>query len=444
MKNKTFLPVLLAALLMFACSEDAPIADPSIGDINPEVYVAIGNSLTAGYQSGALFASAQQYSYPNLLAKALGTPTFIQPQFDDPGVGALMVLRQILPSPIITSNDSTFAPPSNFMQLAPYHNLGIPGAIMYDAIDKSSVQQRYEQRGNPFYYLIMRDQENLGESLLEQAFKLNPTVLTFWLGSNDVLGYAASGGTRGSNPTGTGPTDVTAFQTIVRSAFALIKNNLPDTKVLIGNVPDPTVAPFFTTVPRALPNPTDPENPISLWYRTADNTVKTVGEGDYVLLTAQAMIAQGYGPNPQQPLPSMFVLDAAELKTAQDAVQAFNDILEAEAAASGFTLVDLHQLLNDLRDNGYNVAGESYGTSYISGGLFSLDGLHLMPRGNAIVANEFIKAMNRDFGANIRYIPLYDLPGFPAPTGLHPKAASDWSPEMRYEQPDMPWLFGSR
>src|SRR4051812_40518196 len=36
-------------------------------------YVAIGNSITAGYQSGGLIDSTQRRAYPFLLAQAMGT-----------------------------------------------------------------------------------------------------------------------------------------------------------------------------------------------------------------------------------------------------------------------------------------------------------------------------------------------------------------------------------
>ena len=38
---------------------------------------------------------------------------------------------------------------------------------------------------------------------------------------------------------------------------------------------------------------------------------------------------------------------------------------------------------------------------YVTGGIFSLDGVHLTPRGNAIVADFFISAINEKYGAKI-------------------------------------------
>jgi len=47
--------------------------------------------------------------------------------------------------------------------------------------------------------------------------------------------------------------------------------------------------------------------------------------------------------------------------------------------------------------------------AFITGGVFSLDGVHLTPRGNAIAADEFIKAINDKYGSKI---PLLDVSTF--------------------------------
>src|SRR5690606_40941429 len=58
----------------------------SAGDADFTSYVAIGNSLTAGFMDGTVYKSGQQYSFPNLLAKQfaiVGGGEFTQPSFED-------------------------------------------------------------------------------------------------------------------------------------------------------------------------------------------------------------------------------------------------------------------------------------------------------------------------------------------------------------------------
>jgi hypothetical protein len=47
----------------------------------------------------------------------------------------------------------------------------------------------------------------------------------------------------------------------------------------------------------------------------------------------------------------------------------------------------------------YNGIGMN--TQYVSGGIFSLDGINLTPRGNALLANEIIKSINSKYGSTI-------------------------------------------
>jgi hypothetical protein len=48
--------------------------------------------------------------------------------------------------------------------------------------------------------------------------------------------------------------------------------------------------------------------------------------------------------------------------------------------------------------------GVGINASFVSGGAFSLDGVHLTPLGNALMANEFIKAINSKYGSTIPQI----------------------------------------
>ena len=67
---------------------------------------------------------------------------------------------------------------------------------------------------------------------------------------------------------------------------------------------------------------------------------------------------------------------------------------------NGATLVDIWTLVSNLAANGVEVNGQKLTTSF-GGGLFSLDGVHPTNTGNAIIANEFIKTMNRSLQTGI-------------------------------------------
>ena len=52
-------------------------------------------------------------------------------------------------------------------------------------------------------------------------------------------------------------------------------------------------------------------------------------------------------------------------------------------------------------NNGITYNGSPLNFSFVSGGTFSLDGINLTGRGNALLCNEFIKAINKKYNAQI-------------------------------------------
>jgi hypothetical protein len=94
------------------------------------------------------------------------------------------------------------------------------------------------------------------------------------------------------------------------------------------------------------------------------------------------------------------VIRAAALSQIRADVLAYNAIIANEAAATGATLVDIWSLVNDLAANGVEVGGQRLTTAF-GGGLFSLDGAHPTNTGYALIANEFIKTMNRSLQTGI-------------------------------------------
>ncbi len=99
---------------------------------------------------------------------------------------------------------------------------------------------------------------------------------------------------------------------------------------------------------------------------------------------------------PQGPI----VLRAARLAQIRADVIGYNVVIAIQAAINGATLVDIWTLVNNLAANGVEVNGQKLTTSF-GGGLFSLDGVHPTNTGYAIIANEFIKTMNRSLQTGI-------------------------------------------
>lgn len=448
-----FIALFAAASLFVGCDGVSTRPDDvKEGTLNPltvKKYVAIGNSLTAGYQSNGLYQSAQLYAFPNLIAKQLtlvGAPlgTFEMPWYSDPGTpdatGKASRYEIIsLVGPVIGPKGLAAGAPTNSALTRPYDNLGIPGAVLFDFLDTTAFAAKAgPPRSNPLFMLVLR-QAALGKTIFHQAKALNPDLVTFWLGNNDVLGFATSGGVSPSAPTSAG-----IFGVLYAQALDSLRNALPNTKIVVANIPDVRSIPFFNTIgPKVAPL-----IPAGVYLRyqkhgnttmSFDSTKLTEAGAPLLTLTGSAYASllgqptgkwyrdkgipvvapidttKPFGFHPQNPWPDALTLDASEQTTAGDAITAFNATIASVAAAKGAALVDINTFFKGIKANSIVVQGVKYTADYVSGGIFSLDGVHPSSRGAGIVANEFLRVINAKWGSNIPYVDVNSIPGIPAP-----------------------------
>jgi lysophospholipase L1-like esterase len=93
-------------------------------------------------------------------------------------------------------------------------------------------------------------------------------------------------------------------------------------------------------------------------------------------------------------------LDSEELLNIKNATDAYNATIESVTTAAGLAFVDLKSVLENAKANGVQSNGYTLNTSLVTGGLVSLDGVHLTSRGYAVMANEFMKAIDATYGSN--------------------------------------------
>jgi lysophospholipase L1-like esterase len=439
----------LVGLSLTGCSDSAPSGPvPSLGSASVKKYVAVGNSLTAGYQSAGLYASAQMYSYPNLIAQQLtkagaSLGSFEQPYYSDPGTpdatGKASRYEIIsLTGPVIGPKGLTAGQPTNSGLARPFDNLGIPGIPLAGFMDTTGTYQSAPLGRDA---ILRWTSGPFPKSVYKQAVALSPDLITFWLGANDVLGYATSGGVSPAAPTPTA-----TFTALYTQALSSIKASLPNAKVVVGNIPDVKAIPFFRTVGPAVAAKIGPLG-LKLYYQKAGESGAASGqtsltEANPPLLTLTGMTYASYiglpsglwykankypalpagidttkpfGLHPQNPWPNALVLDADEQVICANAVSSFNSTIASVANANGAAVVDFFSFFNAISQNGFSLAGETFSIAYVTGGLFSLDGVHPSSRGYAIVANEYIKVMNSKFGMSIPLVNLSQIPGIPAP-----------------------------
>jgi hypothetical protein len=130
---------------------------------------------------------------------------------------------------------------------------------------------------------------------------------------------------------------------------------------------------------------------------------------DLLVLTSKNVIGTLADPsNPLSvngvaiPLADKWVLTPAEQTEIATAITAINANIAGIAQANGLALVDTNAFFNNAAANGVAMSdGSVLTTTYGSGGLFSLDGIHPSPRGNAVITNLFIKAINAKYGSDL-------------------------------------------
>jgi hypothetical protein len=128
---------------------------------------------------------------------------------------------------------------------------------------------------------------------------------------------------------------------------------------------------------------------------------------DFLVLTGSSFIGTLADPsNPSSvngvgvPLADKWVLTSNELASIKAATDAYNaTITEIAAANENVALIDLNAILREAA-SGIKFDRYTLTTGLVTGGLVSLDGIHLTGRGYALMANRILGAVDAKFGSN--------------------------------------------
>jgi len=418
-----------------ACKPKFDVPDPEKGEIDATRYVAIGSSMTAGFADGALYYEAQQNSFAAILAgqlKAIGGGEFSAPDLSPASAGISIVPGNTVNvaakfklgyktdcknvsslSPVrlpSTENYGIFS--SNVYASGPFRNMGV--------VDAKSFHVTYTGYGNPAnagtgYYnpWFGRMASGNAASVLSDAMSQNPTFFTLNLGMSDVLSYALAGGAYDS---------ITA-QSRFDAHMDLIVNQLTanGAKGLIMGIPDFTKFPYFTTIPyngltldsaqanslNSIYNPIGFDtvfkagpNAFMIFDPTSPIGIRQLVKGESILLNTPLDSVKCFSLGSIIPFPKRYTLTLQQLTDIKTAIGSYNIKLRALAQAKGLAYVDVDAFFNTLT-TGIVYNGVSVNAQFVKGGGFSLDGLNLNPIGNALLANECIKAINSTYKSGI-------------------------------------------
>jgi len=403
----------------------AVIAAPgfaAVGSANFKTVVAIGDSYGAGYESNSLNEHHSIYSWPAIVAKQLGIPLctlgssatdncFAQPIVSYPGIGPEMVLMDISTYPPVIVNAPGQGSPLNTTFGRAYNNVSIPGANVADTLNVTGAVAKPTRGVEQLAQFILRGPV----SEVDAVTSLKPTFILVWIGGNDFLGSATGGTIAGLTPLAT-----------FTNAYGQMLDRLVATGagVVVGTLPtNPIAVPFFKTVPTILINPATRTpvlgptgQPITLIGQTdVSPFVGQLQAGSLLTLQAGSLIAQGFGipsalksildptnklPLFGTPLPDSVVLTPIEQTALIGRIADYNTAITAAAASRNIPVADIKGLF-DRFASGINVGPFHLTSDYITGGIFSLDGIHLTDIGYTLFANEYIKAINAGYGTHV-------------------------------------------
>jgi lysophospholipase L1-like esterase len=423
----------LATLALGACVGDeqsiANIQNPANGGVLFQRYVALGNSITAGFQSNGILDSTEVRSYVNLLATRASITRFGQPRLAGPGC------PQPFPAPLTPAPAAPAGAPCGRVDVSAYtQNLAVPGVRIADLFVTPSNPTVAFQR---LYGLLTG-----GKSEVQAMLDARPTFVSVWIGNNDALS-AALGGVLGPAAAGADSnlTQLASFQSSLNNLTTAIKQSGAQGALLIGVVDAVTAAPLI--------------QPGAYFFLARDAAGKFNGKP--VNANCSPVTALG-APNPLaanmvsfqivtdanfpeincdpaaypvgDPRRGVYLLDTAEQAVVRTRIAQYNAAISAAATANGWAYVDPNVVLGPLlatktsgryqnvrkcQDlptattaaefqaavlNSCPVQGPTAAPNFF-GNLISFDGVHPSSAAHVILSQEFAKAINAKYATQL-------------------------------------------
>ena len=445
-----------SALLLAACAPGQDAPTPSTG-IDASRYVAVGDSYTAGFSNGGLTHASQDYSFPNLLAQQLSranaSATFTQPYLEGSGSGYLRlvdlpasglprvqrvagqaVVRTVI-SPAACGGADTVrlltrsATPGTLPQ-----NLGLPG-LQLTQIETAGLGNAANATPggvfNPYFERLLPAADSRTYLQAVTAASPSATFFTYFMGLEDLLPYVRSGGICDPQPDGSLTALLNAnakkmLDVLTAGGRPGMIARLPN----LRNLPLLRLGQGLALQSRLQATFGD----AALMYIEESQNLgvsQPITNDDYVLATAIPRLGQRspvvvngttlllpYGRDSRNPVRNADVLDKTELARANLVLTNHNRYLDETLALlykmpiglDNKRTLDSNAAFPNFVGESILVNGVVYSGEPVRGNFYSLDNYSLTPRGNALLANVFILAINSAYRANIPAIEVNKLP----------------------------------
>ncbi len=387
-------------------------------------YVAIGNSITAGYQSDGIDSLSQSQSYAVLLSRQMGT-RFAFPALAAPGCPPRIINWQT-GARTAGGTGATCGLRNPNLATDVLNNVAIPGAGSTEVNNQSGSAYH-----NTLTTLFLG-----GRTQVQRAIEADPSFVSIWIGNNDVLQAAVTGLLNPTPGVSRGITPVATFTARYEAMTDSLAQLAPDARGVLIGVVQTAGAPILFPVGILLTNAayrggfdvaagfnaasSDP------YKRTPLTIDASCGAAPTTLVSfaivpqiaafrndstqANPSLRRGHPPliqcgstAPEGPTPGhIFILTPAEQTTLAATVVEYNNHIQAKATELDFAYYDPNSLLGAQRVAGGCIAqvpdltanattGAPFGT------CISFDGVHPSAAGHRLLANDVIGRINNKY-----------------------------------------------
>ncbi len=411
--NRFSAAVLALVLAAAACNNEQvnrPFATTPV-DALFDRYVSMGNSITAGFQSGGINDSTQQQSYAVLLAQAMHAP-FFSPLMNKPGCPPPItnIFAQPVPTRVGGGSATTCALRKIPAIPPPYiSNTAVPSAEVediYNNLDTASNANALTQ-----FFLG-------GLTQMQMMERARPTFVSIWIGNNDVLGAA----TNSTNPgDSTKITSTANFQARYSAMLDSVAAVAPQGVILIG-VANVTVLPYFSAGATywAIKNGLVPGSSFPAAFTVSSNCAPIAtgipgARGDSTLVPfpygAEKLGAAAAGAPSNLDCADTVaaVVVPKELVKLAGAVLAYNTYISGQATTRGWAYLNPNTGLDSLRTvptavRPFPLIGQPCSVNPF-GTAFSCDGAHPSAATHRLIAQKLRDAINAAYTTTIPPIP---------------------------------------
>ena len=399
--------LLVIAAISVACTD--PVSAPrSTSDQEPtfaklttakvfERYVAMGTSNSMGVQSAGVFASGQQAAWPAVLATR-ARAQFVLPLIQDPGcpphllspLASNLALVAAFAAfgagdDLVTAAMETCAPLQSGITL-PANNVAISGAKAHTALYSTlEYEQSINAKRGKLYSRVLPPGKTQVTAMLAQ----NPTFVSVELAANEVL-PASTGRLSAMTPYENWVTD---FDKIIDSVGTTSARGL-----LVGL---PVNAANFPSVRRAREFFNEWPYLLTLGISVSVNCYYS---SNYLFIPGYLLTLLSKTPTTATcsdvPGEIDYVITPADLTQINERMAQMNAHIQAKATASGYAYFTLGSLY-DLPKGSLNLYDVLFSSSPF-GANFSLDGVHPSAKGQAILADAAVSAVNSRYKLGIQ------------------------------------------